>query len=37
MDEAVAVARSLRGANPSAVYEIRPSLLYIPGAPLPEG
>ncbi|MFC3078730.1 YciI family protein [Phenylobacterium terrae] len=33
-DEAVAIARDLRWANPTAVYEIRPILLYIPGAPL---
>lgn len=33
MDGAVEIARSLRGANPTAVYEIRPILLYVPGAP----
>ncbi|THF56748.1 YciI family protein [Ollibium composti] len=34
-DEAAAeMARQLRGANPTAVYEIRPIALYIPGAPL---
>ncbi len=36
-DEAVAIARDLRQANPSAVYEIRPILLYLPGADLPAG
>ncbi|MBX9459062.1 MAG: YciI family protein [Rhizobium sp.] len=34
IDGAVAAARDLRGANPTAVYEIRPIPLYIPGAPL---
>jgi hypothetical protein len=34
LDEAVGIARDLRGANPTAVYEIRPILLYLPGAPL---
>jgi hypothetical protein len=33
-DEAVAMARDLRRANPTAVYEIRPILLYVPGAAL---
>ncbi|WP_432288690.1 YciI family protein (plasmid) [Aminobacter sp. BA135] len=32
MDGAVAAARELRSANPTAVYEIRPILLYVPGA-----
>jgi len=36
-DEALAVARDLKRANPTAVYEIRPIALYIPGAPFPEG
>ena len=31
---AVATARELRRVNPTAVYEIRPILLYRPGAPL---
>lgn len=31
---AVATARDLRRANPTAVYEIRPILLYRAGAPL---
>lgn len=30
----VELARDLRSANPSAIYEIRPIRLYIPGAPL---
>ena len=34
IDEAVAAARELRAANPTAVYEIRPIPLYLPGAPL---
>jgi len=33
-DEAVAFARELQQVNPTAVYEIRPVPLYIPGAPL---
>jgi hypothetical protein len=32
--EAIGVARDLRRVNPTAVYEIRPVSLYIPGAPL---
>jgi hypothetical protein len=35
-DAAIDVARRLRAVNPSAVYEIRPIRLYIPGEPLPE-
>jgi hypothetical protein len=34
--EAIGVARDLRRVNPTAVYEIRPIRLYLPGAPLPE-
>jgi len=34
MDDAIAAARELRQANPTAVYEIRPVQLYIPGAAL---
>jgi len=34
MDAAIAAARDLHRANPTAVYEIRPILLYLPGAPL---
>ncbi len=32
LEAAVAAARDLRHANPTAVYEIRPILLYRPGA-----
>jgi len=34
IEAAVAAARDLRRANPTAVYEIRPVSLYRPGAPL---
>ncbi|MGE9007148.1 YciI family protein [Leptospira interrogans] len=34
-DAAIAVARDLRKVNPTAVYEIRPIALYLPGEPLP--
>jgi hypothetical protein len=34
-DAALAVARDLRKVNPTAVYEIRPIALYIPGEPFP--
>jgi hypothetical protein len=34
LDEAVAAARALGAANPSATYEIRPITLYLPGVPL---
>jgi hypothetical protein len=34
IEAAVAAARDLRRANPTAVYEIRPISLYLPGAPL---
>lgn len=37
LDAAVAAARDLRRANPTAVYEIRPISLYLPGAPLNSG
>jgi hypothetical protein len=37
IQQAVAAARDLRRANPSAVYEIRPISLYLPGAPLEQG
>ena len=30
------MARDLRRVNPTAVYEIRPIRLYLPGEPLPE-
>lgn len=34
-EEAVQVARDLQKANPTAVYELRPIPLYIPGAAVP--
>ena len=34
-DAAVAAARELRRANPTAVYEIRSIALYLPGIPFP--
>ncbi|MFB9948140.1 YciI family protein [Rhizobium puerariae] len=34
LDAAVAAARDLRRVNPTAVYEIRPISLYLPGASL---
>jgi hypothetical protein len=34
-DAAIAAARDLRQANPGAMYEIRPVLLYRPGVPFP--
>jgi hypothetical protein len=34
-DAAVEAARALRRVNPSAVYEIRPVLKYLPGTDLP--
>jgi hypothetical protein len=34
-DAAIAAARELREVNPSAIYEIRPVLLYLPGVPFP--
>ncbi|TPN77591.1 YciI family protein [Mesorhizobium sp. CU2] len=37
LDEAVAAARDLKRVNPTAVYEIRPIMLYRPGATLPTG
>jgi hypothetical protein len=33
-DDAIAAARELRQVNPSAVYEIRPVRLFLPGADL---
>ncbi|MET2830448.1 YciI family protein [Mesorhizobium shangrilense] len=33
-DDAIAIARDLRRVNASAVYEIRPVLLFKPGVPL---
>ncbi|MER9657605.1 YciI family protein [Mesorhizobium sp. M0152] len=35
-DDAIAIARDLRRVNPTAVYEIRPIALYLPGVPLAE-
>jgi hypothetical protein len=35
-DAALDVARDLRRVNPSAVYEIRPIRVYLPGESLPE-
>ena len=32
MDAALAIANDLAKANPTAVYEVRPILLYLPGA-----
>jgi hypothetical protein len=34
-EAAIEAARDLRRANPSAVYEIRPVQLYMPGVPFP--
>jgi hypothetical protein len=36
-DEAIATARDLKRVNLSAVYEIRPIMLFRPGASLPAG
>ena len=33
-DAAIAAAQDLRRANPSAVYEIRPIRLFVPGVPV---
>jgi len=33
-DEAIAVVRDLRRVNPTAVYEVRPVILFLPGAQL---
>jgi hypothetical protein len=35
-EAAIEVARDLRRVNPSAVYEIRPIRLYLPGVAFPE-
>jgi hypothetical protein len=32
MDEALAAARDLATVNPSAIYEVRPIILFLPGA-----
>jgi hypothetical protein len=34
-EAAIAAARDLRRVNPSAMYEIRPVSLYLPGVPFP--
>jgi hypothetical protein len=34
-EAAIAAARDLRQVNPSAMYEIRPVSLYLPGVPFP--
>ena len=34
-DAAITAARDLRAVNPSAIYEIRPVKLYLPGIPFP--
>jgi hypothetical protein len=34
-EAAVAAAQDLKAANPSAAYEVRPIVLYLPNAPLP--
>jgi hypothetical protein len=33
-DAAIAIARDLQRVNPTAVYEVRPVILHVPGAPL---
>jgi hypothetical protein len=35
LDDAAEKARDLKAANPSAAYEVRPIVLYRPGAPFP--
>ncbi len=35
MEEAVQAAKDLQKANPSAIYELRPIPLYLPGVPFP--
>ncbi|MEI2298387.1 YciI family protein [Ensifer sp. MJa1] len=37
IEAAIAAARELRRSNPTAVYEIRPIALYVPGATLEPG
>ncbi|AGB69968.1 MULTISPECIES: YciI family protein [Rhizobium] len=37
IEEAIEAARELRRVNPTAVYEVRPISLYLPGASLPSG
>jgi len=33
--EAIAIAQDLKAANPGAIYEVRPIVLYVPGAAFP--
>ncbi|HEY0436273.1 MAG TPA: YciI family protein [Phenylobacterium sp.] len=35
LEEAVAAAEDFKDANPSAIYELRPIVLYRPGKPVP--
>jgi len=35
-DEAIEAAKQLRRANPHAVYEIRPIMVYLPGSAIPQ-
>jgi hypothetical protein len=35
-DAAIAAARDLRAVNPTAIYEIRPVKLYLPGTAFPQ-
>ena len=37
LEAAIAAARDLRRSNPTAIYEIRPISLYVPGATLEPG
>ncbi|MEI3854483.1 MULTISPECIES: YciI family protein [unclassified Ensifer] len=37
LEAAIAAARDLRRSNPTAIYEIRPIALYVPGATLEPG
>ncbi|KSV80304.1 YciI family protein [Sinorhizobium sp. Sb3] len=37
IEAAIAAARALRRSNPTAIYEIRPIALYVPGATLEPG
>jgi len=34
LDEAVQIAKDLKAANPGAIYEVRPVVTFLPGAPL---
>jgi len=35
LEEAVEAAKAFKAANPSAIYELRPIVLYRPGKPIP--